>query len=298
MRMSPSPRHGFHFVTVWIVRLILSIGLIATSTPFRARVSAQSPASVEFDVVSIKRNTSSSLGNAMRTLPDGTQVMTNTPVRSIILGASPVQTREVIGLPDWAMTERYDFTMKPPPGATPEQRKQMMQAMFADRLKLVAHIEQRERNVYMLVLARGDGRLGPELKLSTLDCGPRPAGTPPPAPPPPPASPKDVLGQCGMMMGPTTLVSGGMPMNALASSLYGLVGGDVENRTGLEGFYAFMLTFARQRGAGAPLDAAANTDDAPDIFTAVQEQLGLKLQREKRMMPVFVIDHIERPSEN
>jgi uncharacterized protein (TIGR03435 family) len=101
-----------------------------------------------------------------------------------------------------------------------------------------------------------------------------------------------------MMVGGGTLVSGGMPMKALAGSLYGLVGGEVEDQTGLDGFYAFTSTFSRQRGAAAPLDANAAGDDAPDIFTAVQEQLGLKLQREKKMMPVFVIDHIERPSEN
>jgi uncharacterized protein (TIGR03435 family) len=96
-----------------------------------------------------------------------------------------------------------------------------------------------------------------------------------------------------------------MPMNNLAASLYGFVGGDVENQTGLEGFYALTLRFSRQRTAVPPLEATANptavgpaADDLPDIFTALQEQLGLKLLRGKKMMPVFVIDHIERPSEN
>jgi len=183
----------------------------------------------------------------------------------------------------------------------------MWRAMFADRMKLVAHVEQRERDVYSMVLARADGRLGPELKKSTLDCGPRPAGSPPPPPPPPPSgppTPKDFANRCGMMMGLNVIVSGGMPMNNLAASLYGTVNGEVENETGLEGFYAFTLTFSRQRTGAAPLGATPNpaadgaSDDLPDVFTALQEQLGLKLLRGKKMMPVFVVDHIERPSEN
>jgi uncharacterized protein (TIGR03435 family) len=104
-----------------------------------------------------------------------------------------------------------------------------------------------------------------------------------------------------MMMGIGVMVSGGMPMNNLAQSLYGFVGGEVTNETGLEGFYAFTLKFSPQRNAVAPPDAVspvALADDVPDIFTALQEQLGLKLVHGKKMMPVFVIDHIERPSEN
>ena len=284
-----------------------SLLLNALALTMAATASAQSPATQNFDVVSIKKSESTTQGGGMRSRPDGGMTMTNQPIRSILLSASPVQTREVIGLPDWANTERYDVTVKPPEGATREQVREMWRAMFADRLKLTAHVEQRERDVYSMVLAHADGRLGPELKKSTLDCGPRPAGSPPPSPPPPPSgppSPKDFVNRCGMMMGAGVIVSGGMPMNNLAASLYGMVGGEVENQTGLEGFYAFTLTFSRQRTGAAPLEATANaaaagaSEDLPDVFTALQEQLGLKLVRGKKMMPVFVVDHIERPTEN
>jgi len=284
-----------------------SLLLNALALSMAATASAQSPATQNFDVVSIKKSESTTQGGGMRSRPDGGMTMTNQPIRSILLSASPVQTREVIGLPDWANTERYDVTVKPPEGATREQVREMWRAMFADRMKLTAHVEQRERDVYSMVLAHADGRLGPELKKSTLDCGPRPAGSPPPPPPPPPSgppSPKDFVNRCGMMMGPSVIVSGGMPMNNLAASLYGMVGGEVENQTGLEGFYAFTLTFSRQRTGAAPLEATVNaaaagaSEDLPDVFTALQEQLGLKLVRGKKMMPVFVVDHIERPTEN
>jgi uncharacterized protein (TIGR03435 family) len=268
-------------------------------------LAAQSTTPAEFEVVSIKPNTSPpGSGGGMRTLPDGSQRMVNATIRAVILSASPVPTREVLGLPDWANTERYDIVVKPPAGATPEQRREMWRTMFANRMKLVAHVESRERDAYSMVVARSDGKLGPELRKSTLDCGPPPAGSPPAPPPPPPSgppSPKEFLNRCGMMMGMTTLVSGGMPMAALAGSLYGLVGGEVENHTELEGYYAFTLTFARQRPPAAPpeVNGTVNaSDDLPDIFTAVQEQLGLKLIRGKKTTPVFVVDHIERPTEN
>jgi uncharacterized protein (TIGR03435 family) len=88
-------------------------------------------------------------------------------------------------------------------------------------------------------------------------------------------------------------------LDQFARNISGIAGGEVDNRTGLTGLYSVKMTFSLQRSAGASLDASAAVDDAPDIFTALQEQLGLKLQREKKKItPVFVIDQIERPSEN
>jgi len=210
--------------------------------------------------------------------------------------ASPVPAREVEGLPNWAMTEQYDVTAKPPAGSTREQRNQMWRRLFAERMKLVARVEEREQDTFALVLARSDGRLGPQLERSTLDCGPRPPGSAPPPPPQAPPSADDMRSRCGMMMSGASIVSGGMMMANLAQSLGSLAGRLVNDRTGLEGFYALTLNFSvRRLGASAE---PAPIDDAPEIFTALQEQLGLKLQPEKSMVPVFVIDHIERPSEN
>jgi Protein of unknown function (DUF3738) len=108
-----------------MVRVLASTSLIVViSLP--ASLYAQSVSFERFDVVSIKRNIlGPEAGAGMRTLPDGTLVMTNQPITSIIMSASPVPAREVVGLPDWAMTERYDVTVKPPAGSTREQRRQM-----------------------------------------------------------------------------------------------------------------------------------------------------------------------------
>ena len=252
-------------------------------------------APMQFEVVSIKRNTAGAeAGGGMRNLPDGTFVMTNQPIRSIILAASPVPAREVAGLPDWVNAERYDVTTKPPAGSTREQRAEMMRRLFAERMMLVGRVEERERDTYALVLARSDGRLGPQLKPSTLDCSPRPPSTPPPQAPP---AFTDAQNRCGMAMSVNSIVSGGISMDSLVQSLGGLAGRLVNNRTALQGPYALTLRFAMPRNAGAPADAAA-IDDVPEIFTALQEQLGLKLQPEKTLVPVFVVDHIERPTGN
>ena len=230
-----------------------------------------------FDVVSIKRSTSDGRGGGGRTLPDGSQRMTNMPIRNFILAASPVPVREVVGLPDWALTERYDVELKPPRGSSAAQRRQMMQAMFAERMQLVAHVEQRERDVFSLVVARTDGKLGPELKPSPNDCSPPARGTPPATRPTSLPTDKEILSRCG----------------------------EVLNETGLDGFYSITLKFSPGHGPATALDPGATptatlttNDDVPDIFTALEEQLGLKLVHGKKMLPVFVVDHIERPTEN
>jgi len=222
--------------------------------------------------------------------------MENQPLIALVGLAAPLQVplRDILGAPDWLMRDRYDVTVKPPAGLTPEQWRQqtplMWQAMFADRMKLAAHVEQREQNVFGLVLAREDGRLGPDLKRSTLDCTPAVPGTSSA----PPQGLQDRQNRCGLSMSAGLIVSGGITMDRLVPSLGGLAGGQVENRTGLQGDYALTLRFSLPRGANSD----APIDDAPEFSTALREQLGLKLERSKKMVPVFVIDHIERPSEN
>jgi uncharacterized protein (TIGR03435 family) len=264
-------------------------------------LSAQAPPAqaprAEFDVVSIKRSPPDAVGGRMQTLPDGTQVMVNVRVSQFITAAAPVPVREVVGLPDWANSERYDVTVKPPAGSTPEQRRQMWQVAFADRMKLMAHVEDRERDTFALVLARSDGRLGPQMKPSTLDCRPRPSGSPPPAPPPEPVTDSDYLNRCGGRFGNGLIVVGSTTLDSLVLSLSGLAGRQVFNRTGLQGNYSLTLKFSPPRAPGATPDAPL-PDDAPEFFTALQEQLGLKLQSEKTFVPVFVIDRLERPTEN
>ena len=283
--------------------VILPLVLVGVCPLFGARTGAQSQVSLEFDVVSIKRVDEVRPGGGMRTLPDGTFIMTNQPLGTLINLASPVPVAlgDIVGMPEWLRSEPYDVTAKPPMGWTREQLAPaypaMWRAALADRMKLVGHVEQRERDSFALVLARGDGRLGPGLKPSTLDCTPRPDAAPPTRPEIA-TSLQERRNRCGLSVGRGVMVSGGVTLVQLARSMGGLAGGEVEDRTGLMGAYAVDLTFSLQRSSHAALNGGAPVNDAPDFVTALQDQLGLKLQREKRMMPVYVIDHVERPSAN
>ena len=163
----------------------------------------------------------------------------------------------------------------------------MMRNLLIERLKVAGHIEEQEQTTFTLVVARSDGRLGPQLKTSTADCG---------APSPPEAAPQPrppAQGRCGARMGPGTIEATGVAFDRLVLSFSGLAGGQVTNHTGLEGAYDLTLHFAVPRSNPDP---SATGDDAPQFVTALQEQLGLKLVPEKAMVKVFVIDHIERPS--
>ena len=251
---------------------------------------ATAQAGAQFEVVSIKRHVTVEANGGIRSLPDGTYIMTNQTIESIIRNAASVPVREVIGMPDWVKYERYDLTAKPPAGATAADRPEMMRRMFADRMKLVAHVEQRERDTFGLVLARSDGRLGPNLKPSALDCSPRPVAPKAPLPEPEP----DIRKSCGLMVSGTSIVSGGVTIDRLLLSIGGMAGGLVNDRTGLKGFYSVDLNFAPN---GLASDDRRG-DEPPQFLTALQEQLGLKLLPEKSMVPVLVIDSIERPSEN
>ena len=264
---------------------------IVAQQPSPSAAPADSP---RYDVVSIKRNAQVEAGGSIQTLPDGTLVLINQPIRSLLSGAAPVRVRDVVGYPSWVANERYDITLKPPAGSTPQQRAEMQRTMFAERMNLLAHVEEREQTTFALVLARSDGRLGPMLKPAAIDCNPRPPGSPAP-PPPPPVDPDkryDYSARCGGSFG-NGIFAGTMTLDNLVNSLSGQAGGFVNNRTGLKGNYTFTLKYA-PRGTPPSSDPA----DPPDFVTALQEQLGLKLQPEKTMVPVLVIDSIERPTEN
>src|SRR6187549_2094741 len=101
-------------------------------------LAAQDPA--RFEVVSIKRHVALDTSGGTQNLPDGTYIMINQPISTIIGLATPTVVREVIGAPDWVDTERYDVTTKPPAGSTPAQRREMTRQMFIERMKFVGHV--------------------------------------------------------------------------------------------------------------------------------------------------------------
>lgn len=166
----------------------------------------------------------------------------------------------------------------------------MMQTLLAERFKLSARVEARIQDAYALVLARSDRKPGLTLRPFTGICTGR--GTPPAA-----ANASPATGAQPVVCGPRVSAGGrfvfvGTPLPLLASALSLLVGRSVVNRTGLDGLWDIELTFTQETGPGtADLDA-------PSLFTALQEQLGLKLDPERESVDVLVVAHIEPPTDN
>jgi uncharacterized protein (TIGR03435 family) len=305
--------------------LLALIVTVETVTVF-ARASVQAPtAGPTFDVVSIKRNTAETggrppLGSSINQRPDGGITMTNIPVGTLISRAystfaSPI---DLVGLPSWAMSERYNVSATSSLSqATLEDRAAMLRAMLADRFKLVAHVEKREQQVFDLVVARGDGRLGSGIKPVDIDCArinaeriaQAAAGSPPSPPqfpdfksPPPPcmlrtvgAPMRDRMGDGQGRLG--DLVEGETTMDSLAMALRMSTGRVVVDKTGLSGSYRITMN-CDCTSARRPPEIAPPPDAPPSVFTALQEQLGLKLESSRALLDALVIDHLERPTEN
>jgi uncharacterized protein (TIGR03435 family) len=313
------------FVRLAVPMLLLAA---ATSSVF-TRVSSQTlPAGPTFEVVSIKRNVTDQtagrpVGSKVNQRPDGGFTMTNIPVGMLISRAYPFAAPiDMVGRPGWAMSERYDVSATSSLSSpTPDDRTAMLRALLADRFKLAVHVENREQPVYDLVLARRDGRLGSGLTPLDVDCAEQVAAertaagtarnTPTPAPPqrpdfnapPPPCTTRivgaairdrggDGLGRMG------DLLEGETTMDNLATTLRLAAVRVVVNRTGLPGSYRVRMNFDMRAAGQGPDVNASTTDTASSVFTAVQEQLGLKLVSSRALRETLVIDRLERPTEN
>lgn len=247
-----------------------------------------------FEVASIKRNTDGHLQVGPPILPNGDVRWVNVPIKALMARAYAEDgpPLDLIGLPSWAESERYDVVAKDKPNATRDEQRQMWLALLTERMKLAAHYETREKPSYDLVVARKDGKLGPGLTPSTLDCTQ-------PTPPGGPRSPGEMkafgLSRCRTFTTDRkdgTTYAGGVTMQTLAQMLAGTAGRLINDKTGLAGYYAVTLRYQR---VPLRLDAVPSPDDPPSVFTALHEQLGLKLEASQTQAQVLVIDHIERP---
>ena len=272
----------------------------------QASAAAETSPRPAFDVTSVKPNNSGEGRFALLGEPGGGLTATNVTLGMLIRAAYRLQDNQIVGGPKWLFSDRFDVTGKGSAPGSDGQSLQKLQALLADRFRIVTHLETRELPMYELVLARRDGKLGPKLAASTNNCTP-------PAPPstggrgdlPPPAVSEAL--PCRVMIGPGTIRAGGQSMAALAMTLSRFVGSLVVDRTGLAGNFDLTLEYAPDPGMagrgdlpGAPPGAAPDrpASDSPSIFTAVQEQLGLKLDSTKGPVAVLVIDRAEKPTED
>jgi uncharacterized protein (TIGR03435 family) len=255
---------------------------------------AQPGAPPKFDVASIKPAAGDPC-MCINTTPGGRVHATSMTLKFLVQMVYHVQDFQVSGSPPWLTSLRYDIDAKTDAPAKDSEISVMLQQLLADRFQLVFHRETRELPVYALTLARKDGKLGPGL-VESKEGG---------CTPPDPTAPADASGKpnCGQGWGDARrLRSSSVQMDYLATSLSRLLRTKVIDQTGLTGKYDITLDWTPDEriAFSLPPDAAkaAAESGLPDLFGALPQQLGLKLEAHKESVEVLVIDRAEKPSEN
>jgi len=286
--------------------LLLSVVLAAPTVSVLAQQTEPPP--FAFEVVSIRPNVSAAAQPGLQLLPSGRITWTATTLKSLIGLAYQryaFDRREVIVGPEWRDRDRFDIIaqangpLRVGPDGFPGPTFQLIAGMIEDRFKVRVHNEQRERPVYALVLASGDGTLGPKLQRSSVDCaaeiGDQARGAKPRRLP-------DGRFACVLGNPPGRFMGTGLGMRQFAAGLEQFVERPILDRTGLTGGYdwdvEFRPEFVRPIGdqPPQPLPDPSAFESRPSIFTALQEQLGLRLEATRGMVDVLVVDRAEPPS--
>ena len=250
-----------------------------------------------YDVVSIKPNKSASGGIRIMNSPDGFSG-TNMPLESLIGSAYGIREDLISGLPGWGDAAHYDITAKVAaadvptlPKLTRDQRNAMLKPLLADRFKLQAHEETKSLPVYELVLAKGGSKLHQAVAGDTYANAPKVNGNSP---------------RAGMlMMSPGQINGMAIPISTLINILSRQLQRTILDKTGLAGRYDITLQWTPDPsegmgfpgGPGAP-PPPSDSAGGPSIFTAMEEQLGLRLNSTKGPVQTLVIDHIDPPTED
>ena len=283
---------GGHIMCNGIRHAAMHIAVILSAAAISAAqtTSTVAPQGLAFEVASVKRNTSGPQGAGGGIVPNGVNIV-NLPLRAIIQLAYGIgQPTKLINVPNWIVTERYDIIARTPDRIKQSEIGQMLQGLLKDRFSLVTHKETPEVTAYVLTMARSDGKLGPQLRVSTTECADLLDG----------AAPRDAV-RCGPRPGgPGKLILVGSPISLAVNLLSLMLQGPVIDKTGLAGKYDLEVSFAPIRNNPAAPGATSEAADpgGPSIFTALPEQLGLKLDSRKVQEEVLVIDRVERPTEN
>jgi uncharacterized protein (TIGR03435 family) len=265
------------------VAFALILGVVAlTAEQLIAQSLAQNPS---FEVASVKRNNSGSTAASWSGNDEsGHLKATNVSLRQFVIQAYGVLNFQLVGGPSWISTERFDIEARGDTGAMANARaevmRQMLQSLLEERFQLKVHRETREQPVFILSVAKDGSKLRP-----TIEGGLGPDGS--------------GLGSTrtsGTFAG-VEMRGSGMTMDRLVNMLASSVGRPIIDQTNLTGMYDFTLKFASSAVPTAGADSATEPV-GPSLFTAIQEQLGLRLESGKGLVEVLVIDSASEPSEN
>jgi uncharacterized protein (TIGR03435 family) len=269
------------------------MGPLLCALTFIGFASAQ--AQGEF-VASIKPAAPDAPGMFIRRNPGGGMTITNMTLKDMIVMAWRIQPFEIVGGPPWMGSARYAVVAKAAIQTAPSAISVMLQFLLKDRFQLATHRETRELPVYALVMARKDGALGPKLMES------KEGSCSPVDPSNPPAMPKGeapTLRCGGIMAGVRSFTGVSITVATLGSSLSRLLGRIVIDKTALAGKFDINLQWVPDESQSIqPAHDSFPEVAGPSIFTALQEQLGLKLESQKGPVEVLVIDHAGKPSED
>lgn len=238
------------------------------------RVDASKPrvAPTAFEVASIKVNSSGSRGSSSHSRPGGVILMENISLKQLIERAYDVRDFSLTG-PDWLDTARFDISAKPPEAVSNEEMRVLMQNLLIERFKLAVHREEKTMGAFALLPAKGG------LKIKAVEPGPSGSNS-------------------TVNNGRGTLNGQKMTMARLADWLGQRVDRPVVDKTETPGMFDIKLEWVADNPSATP-STEAETPSGPSIYTALQEQLGLKLTSAKLPVQILVVDRVEKvPTEN
>ena len=282
-------------------RISAALLLLVVSLSPAAVAQNAAPVGSAFEAASLKPSVPNNLsgGYTLTLYPGGRLKGMNLSLQTLIQIAYDLKQKDqVTGALSWLDSQRYDLEATAGAAVGEPQARIMLQSLLQERFKLKFHRETREFPVYYLVTAR-NGVRGPNLREAPNgDCGAMttPQAVPPPAGPGSPASP------CGGMVANPGKISGHRTsIGELATNLSAMVGRPVFDKTGTGGTFDITLSWTPDQNAAPQLPPGQSTSDVPggpSIYTALQEQLGLKLESGKGPVDIVVVDSAERTSEN
>ena len=268
----------------------VAVMTVAATAPI---LIAQRPA---FEVAAVKPNNAGRMGITRFNLQGGERFTAeNFLLRNLITEAYVAEHAELIDPPGWLDYARYDINAKAEKPVSRDTMRLMLQSLLAERFKLAVHTEDRVGKIFALMLARADGKLGSNLRHAQKTCEELRAES------------QATTGEpCGLRSFASAQVRGSMKVRGFGlATLIGLLqaesGRRVVDKTGLTGAFDWELTFTPRAFMQQTFDRdrfPTIDPDGPSIFTALQEQWGLKLQPQTEPIKFLVIDHIERPTPN
>lgn len=238
--------------------------------------AAQSP-QARFEVASIRKQSSRVPTEDAFTGPRPTFSLRNYTLAGLVKFAYRLHDFELIGGPEWARQELFEITAKPA-SANDEHGRSMLRSLLEERFGLVLSEQMREMRFYSLVLARKDGRLGPELTRCDDPKAPQPR------------QPRTPINR---RPGSLPLAAWCLPISSMVYTTADVMGAPVVDRTGLTGLWSYFLLYAPPYLLDSP-----HLRDVPPLEIALREQFGLKLEHQRGPMKVQLIESVQTPTEN